>query len=247
MTTLEQIYNAGDANWIRDWLDYGKLEYSRNDLLNRLQVTILINNAGDLAPSDQKYVADPDFNDLYLAKKDPDAIRQIIDQKSVPKDCQNILTLHGDIAGSRIFDIFVKKDRANNIYGKERDRVRFFYDTKQLTPQDRDTLLGIVDNFEQVYNLFITRVDKDRIFYEKASSGAPPRKIVTPEDWAEAIIELQDTTTKFKQVMENNLQMYVSPDRLQEYCEATPYAQCSYPCTKQSSRFFRDGSCLYKR
>jgi hypothetical protein len=262
MTSLEDIYYA-DSSWIRNWLTQESIDLTDNDLLNRLNVTILINNQGLLSPSDEIYVADPDFIDLYLASDAAlrnnfpdqdlsssshlDLVRKIIDQRRIPEECQSLLSLNNDITGLRIFNIFVKKSQADNIYGRERDRILFFYNTKQLTLTDRDTLLAIVNDFEMIYNLFIQRVEKERIFYEKAGSGKPPRKIITPEDWAEAIIELQDTSMKFKQVIDDNIRLYVNPERLKAYCEKTSFDRCEYPCTKQPNVFLRGGSCLYKR
>lgn len=258
MTTLEDIYNA-DVNWINQWLNYGNIKPSGNDLLDRLEVTLLIKNENELDPEDETYVDNTEFKDLYLATEEEllrlssessgsriDLIREIIDDRPIDPDCQELLNLHSDITGLRIFNMFVKKGEADNPFGRERDRIAQFYTTKQLTIPDRDRLLAIINDFETIYNTFIDRIQRARVFYEKSSTNNLPRQIITAEDWAEAIFELQDTLIKFKQILDDNIRGYVNPEHLREYCDKLSYDQCLYPCSKQPSRLFRN-KCEYSR
>ena len=256
MTTLEDIYTA-NGSWIQDWLLYGGVAPSGDEVLDRLHVTEIINQYGQLDPTDSDYVKNPQFADLYLAteeelqKMDPgpwskmDTIRRILDRPTT--ECEELLTLHSDTVGLRIFNIFVKKDATNYIYDRERGRIQFFFNSKQLIPRDRDTLLKIINDFEVAHKRFIDRVHKERLFYEQAASGKPPHKIVTPEDWAEAIVELQYDTLQFQRILEDNIKLYISPERLAEYCDKTTYDFCSYPCTKQPNVLRRGGKCIHKR
>lgn len=181
-----------------------------------------------------------------------DRIRWLIDanqklDQSRRERCQSLAGEYVDQTGQEIFDVFVKKYSANNIFGRARDRVKFLYQTKVLLTIDRDRLNGIIREFETLYDQFIDRVHAERQFYEKSGAGKGPREIITAQDWAEAIIELQDTANKFEQILNDQIQNYTKESHLETGCQKTSFSACSYPCSPVKNIIRAGGKCIYKR
>jgi hypothetical protein len=267
--TLEDIYFLKSKVQLRKWVGP---KYTDGGLYDRLIATIKLYNKGQTDPRDDPYIEDPQFNTYYLQSEtelgrqihniDPDLdlttynhmdrIRWLIDEarrvdQSGQAFCQTFEPAYVDATGLQIFDTFVKKYSANNIFGRARARVKFLFQTKVLLPIDRDKLGGIIREFETLYDQFIQRVYTERLFYEKSGAGKGPRKIITPQDWAEAIIELQDTANKFEQILNDHINNYTQEQHLRVGCEKASYAACSYPCSPVKNIIRAGGKCIYKR
>lgn len=151
-----------------------------------------------------------------------------------------------DKVGKDIFDIFVQKYKTDDVFGRQRRNLQTLFSSRSLTKPDYDMLLINISEYQQRYDEFIEWVNKDRKFIEKSGSGNKPRKIKTSKDWAEAIIELQDTINKFEPIFKPIIDMKKDPKHIAEYCQGESYDKCPYPCDKESYFIFGKGKCTYK-
>lgn len=148
--------------------------------------------------------------------------------------------------GKEVFDTFVKKVIADKAFERAEQKVFSLYkNSKLLSNSDYLFLNGIVNDFRDMFNKFINGVETKRKFTEKASQGAKPRNIVTGRDWAEAIIELQDTMNKFSYALDGNIKQRTDLNYLTQNCAKQTFKECKYPCTPKRSRIGKD-TCIYK-
>ena len=213
----------------------------------------LINVLGDLGLMDKPQTA---IKKPKLEKKpiqqvaqpiwSPGKVKPISEKKiemaGIHKKSESIM----DLFGKEIFDVFTKKYNADKIFERGTNKILDLYNKQRLlSPADRDYLVAnVIEPFHEIYDKFISRVNKERRFVEKSASGKPPRDIVTATDWAEAIIELQDLVEKFKQALDSNIKDRSNPSKMIAYCEKIDPEKCDYPCKKKVSRIGKD-KCIY--
>lgn len=139
-----------------------------------------------------------------------------------------------DTTGYRIFSVVDNKFRlGNKIFETERLKIHSFYENKQVTLQGFRTLVSIIDLYERAYIRFIDNVVTKRIFVEKSSSGKPPRNIISPQDWGEAIIELYSLVDSFKIDLATGISVVTSKDYISKECLSTKIEDCNSPCIKK--------------
>jgi hypothetical protein len=185
-------------------------------------------------------VLPPPPKPLWLSTKTASA-----DEKKKMLGTQRTAEFITDAVGKEIFDVFVKKYTADKVFERANTKILDMYNKQRLlTTIDRDYLLNIIEQFNEIYDKFVARVNKERRFVEKSGSGNAPRNIVTGSDWAEAIIELQDIINKFLQAFDANIKSRTDPKKLTEYCEKSDLATCAYPCKKKISKIGKD-KCIY--
>lgn len=252
--SFEQIYN-NPKYWIDSWLTSNGYK-SQGNINDRLIVTHLVSRANMLNVNDSKYLKSPEFNKMYLMSiqdmyyyindNNPDFIYNSSDKFQIIRKYLDYAQ-YTDIFGFNIFEVFIKKNKANNIYDRERSRIIFLYDTKQLSNDDKNTLIVIINNFESIYNAFIDKVKTRRKFVDSNHSETQPRDIKSSTDWAEAIIELQGISFKFLQVLDANIKQYTGPEYISKVCAQTPYNECQFPCHKHKGLISLDNKCSYKQ
>lgn len=156
-----------------------------------------------------------------------------------PQPCEN-----NDKYGYGVFQTFEKKYKADRIFERAANKILDLYRSKFLTQKGLRQLSLIVELYSEQYTKFVNMIKTQRMFYEKASSGKPPVKIVSSQDWAEAIIEFNDLVSKFQSTLDENIKLYASLENIQKECVATPVENCSYPCSIKAGYFGRK-SCEY--
>lgn len=156
--------------------------------------------------------------------------------------CEN----SNDAYGYGIFSVFDRKYRADKIFERAANKILDLYRQKNLTQKGLAALTNVVELYSEAYDKFVAMVKNQRMFFEKASSGKPPIKLVTAENWGEAIIELVDLVNKFNATLEDQIKFNTSSANIQKECSATKIDQCGYPCNIKSNLLGRK-SCEYKR
>jgi len=134
---------------------------------------------------------------------------------------------------------------ADRIFNNGRDTIIHLYSTHQITYDGFRFLMEIIDLFEQRFDKFIKDITEKRIFFEKSGFGKPPRKLITPQDWGEAIAELIDLVNVYKRDLQIHIDIRRNPSNLKEECKKMPLSQCGPPCEIKKP-FFRKSYCSYK-
>ena len=254
--TLENIYYNEDK-YIEDWLR--SMGYELVDpLTNRLNVTKIIAEMGYLNKKDLSYMRYKHFDFLYMLKEEEIAglikkygILGVTNGYDIPNDSKldmirNYIDYmrYGDTFAKNIFDIFVAKDAAMDVNGKRMKRIQFEIERNKLTRGGRTKLENMANTIEDMYNRFISKVEYDRQFSEK--SGGSVRRIDTPRDWAEAIIEFEDLSAKFDASFEQQVAYYTSDSYLKLECSEMDKQSCHKPCELERGLFNPSGKCVYK-
>lgn len=154
-------------------------------------------------------------------------------------------SVENDAFGYGIFVVFDKKYRADKIFERAANKVLDLYRSKRLTQKGLYQLSNVVELYSDSYERFVDMIIKERKYIQKASSGKPPIKLVTAEDWGEAIIEFVDLVNKFQQVLEENIKLYTSATYLQKECNSLKVDECGYPCQVKNPLVGKK-SCIYK-
>lgn len=165
---------------------------------------------------------------------------------SMLKFCPKTVDLEqNDEYGYGIFAVFEKKYRVDKIFERAANKILDLYRQKILTQKGLAALTNVVELYSEAYDKFVTMVKNQRMFFEKASSGKPPIKLVTAENWGEAIIELVDLVNKFHATLDDQIKFNTSSANIQKECSATKIEDCGYPCSVKSNLIGRK-SCEYK-
>jgi hypothetical protein len=168
------------------------------------------------------------------------AIKELVPQLLQPKSEDSI--------GYGIFTIFDRKYRADKIFDGERRNISQLHETHQVTDPGYLFLNEIVNLYQERYNKFIDDIETKRIFYEKSGFGKPPRSIKTEQDWAEAIIELNDLVSSFKRDIKTHSDIKRNVNNIKKECvgfEANETA-CQLPCKIEKPLLFKQPSCGFK-
>ncbi|MFS8160297.1 MAG: hypothetical protein ACMG6E_08840, partial [Candidatus Roizmanbacteria bacterium] len=150
-----------------------------------------------------------------------------------------------DQFGYGIFNIFDRKYRqADKIFQRAGDKILSLHKQKRLTKNGLAKLTNVLDLYSEIYEKFVADVQTKRVYTPKASSGGKAIAIKTPQDWAEATIELVDLVNKFHQALEDNIKGVTNTENLEKECKSD--ANCDYPCTKKKGLFGKKTTCSYK-
>jgi hypothetical protein len=148
-----------------------------------------------------------------------------------------------DATAIAIFSTIDNKYRKGyRIFDTERLNVLRLNRNNQITDTGFCDLNNIIQLYEQTYQKFIDDVVLRRIFYEKASSGRPPRQLLTGLDWGDAIIELINLVDIFKRDLQTSISVHTQPEILKKECQTFPVNRCRSPCTVNRP-FFRKSYC----
>jgi hypothetical protein len=121
----------------------------------------------------------------------------------------------------------------DKIFEKNKNKVRFMLDTNQITENGYNTIMTVINLWEEMYHKLINDVTTKREFTEKAGQGGRPRKLTTDKDWGEVIIELIDTINKYNRDVDASISFNTDPNTLKTECSKTPVDNCSPPCVVQ--------------
>lgn len=140
---------------------------------------------------------------------------------------------------STINDKYIKGFR---IFETERTKITNLRASSQITEIGYLDIMNIINLYEVTYTQFIDNVTNNRIFVEKASSGKPPRKLITGQDWGEAIIELNNLVDIFRRDLQIGINVHLCKETLQKECKTLGPEKCSSPC-KIKTPIFRTAYC----
>ena len=142
-----------------------------------------------------------------------------------------------DVFGINIFNTVVSKYETDSPFKRSKESVKENYRNKAITKEGRDFLIkSVIEPYHEMFSKFVNQVRKERTFKEKASSSSKLRKIVTSQDWAEAIIEIEDTVSKFRGVIFDQVKSMMNDKTLTRQCANLVISECNKPCKVKKNR-----------
>jgi hypothetical protein len=147
--------------------------------------------------------------------------------------------------GLAIFEVFVKKYQKDSPFLRAKQSAKMNYDSRSITLKGYRYLIDeIIPLYENMYNKVVNGIRNERTFTPKASSGGLPIKINNSQQWAEAIIELQNNIDQFNRDFPDQVKRLFSVGHLTKECAETLIDACQKPCTVSSGILGK--KCVYK-
>jgi hypothetical protein len=250
--TLHHVYQDLSEDDVLNWLNKFRVEYTDDLMLNRLVLTRKLNEYGYMDDVDSSYIVDINFDHFYLSSDQ--TLREYVSDFRGDMDHTDLVkaSIHlnynvtVDGVGKQIFDTFVKKNKANRVFDNKKEEVENYFADKRLLPEDKSKLLDIISMFEDKTNDFIGKIERERMFYERASSGKPARVVKTAGDWAEAIIEYEGLIAWFKTIIIPQISTSIDYEKINEFCNKQNGNSCVEPCISRSNLIGQQ-SCVYDK
>ena len=149
-----------------------------------------------------------------------------------------------DQFGIDIFNTFIKKYQKDSPFQRSKAAVSRNFENKSITQKGKTFLIdSVIEPYEEMFLKFVKQVQDTRTFKEKASSTSKLRNIVTPQDWAEAIIEIEDLIAKFKVTFFDQVKVMMDSNTISKQCANTLISECNRPCN--INKFKKQ--CSYKK
>lgn len=162
-----------------------------------------------------------------------------------------------DTFNIEIFNTIVKKINLMDRFTPKINQIAVLLQGNVLHPDYYNQLNDLIQLTKERYVAYVNNAKDKRVYVEKGSSGAKPKSLVLPIDWAELFMEVLDLLNKFDAQFDQNSKYFLGDDAnilkcnscnkfIKEKDQSNYELCCKPPCTNEKSLLKSYPSCSYK-